>query len=243
MFCTAYLNDILIYSDNKKKHNEHIYLILIYLQEFRLYVNIEKYVFKTWEVLYLSLFIRVNDICINLQKIVTITDWFTFIKLKQFQSFLGFINFYHHFIVNFFKIYDKEQLIIVKAFKKWHFKIYGTADPVIILTDYKNLKYFTITHKLNHHQAHWNEFLSEFNFNIIYWSEVINSVADVLIYYAGNSFCNEKNLQNAHQYQTILEGQQLQLNIFNVYESDTVNAITVVSIILWNQKHNFQLTV
>ena len=46
MFCTAYLNNILIYSDNKKEYNEYIHLILICLQEFRLYVNIEKYVFK-----------------------------------------------------------------------------------------------------------------------------------------------------------------------------------------------------
>ena len=65
VFCTAYLNDILIYSDNKKKHNEHVCLILTCLQEFRLYVNIEKYVFKIWEVLYLSFFIEVNSICMN----------------------------------------------------------------------------------------------------------------------------------------------------------------------------------
>ena len=31
VFCTAYLNDILIYNDNKKKHDEHVHLILICL--------------------------------------------------------------------------------------------------------------------------------------------------------------------------------------------------------------------
>ena len=31
IFCTAYLNNILIYSDNEKKYNEHVYLILICL--------------------------------------------------------------------------------------------------------------------------------------------------------------------------------------------------------------------
>ena len=104
IFCTAYLNDILIYSDNKKKHNEYVHLILICLQEFGFYVNIEKYVFKIWEVLYLSLLIGVDGICINFQKIAIITDWLTLTKLKQVQSFLKFINFYHYFIVNFFKI-------------------------------------------------------------------------------------------------------------------------------------------
>ena len=104
VFCTAYLNDILIYSDNKKKHDEHVCLILIYLQEFRLYVDIEKCVFKIWEVLYLSFLIGVNSICMDSQKITIITDWFTSIKLKQVQNFLKFINFYYHFIANFFKI-------------------------------------------------------------------------------------------------------------------------------------------
>ena len=31
VFCTVYLNDILIYSDNKKKHDEYVCLILICL--------------------------------------------------------------------------------------------------------------------------------------------------------------------------------------------------------------------
>ena len=320
VFCTAYLDDILIYSDNEKKHNEHVHLILTHLWEFRLYVNIKKCVFKIWEVLYLSFFIGVDSICMNPQKITTITDWFTSIKLKQVQSFLKFVNFYCCFIVNFskiakplthltqkdtlfswtlkcqhvfeelkqifiitsvlqnfnlekpvtletnasdyvaadvlsqpdekgnlhsviffsskmslkkcnYEIYNKKLLIIVKAFEEWCFKIYGTADSVTVLTDHKNLKYFIITHKLNHCQACWNEFLSEFNFNIIYWPEVINSVADALICCAGNCPCNKKNPWNAHQYQTILEGQWLQLNMFNAYNSDTVNITTVMSII------------
>ena len=104
MFCTVYLDDILIYSDNEKKHDEYVHLILAHLQEFKLYIDIEKCVFKTQKVLYLGLLIGVDGICIDPQKITTITDWPTFIKLKQIQSFLGFANFYCCFIVNFFKI-------------------------------------------------------------------------------------------------------------------------------------------
>ena len=99
-----------------------------------------------------------------------------------------------------YKIYDKELLIIIKVFKKWCFKIYNTANPVTVLTDYKNLKYFTTICKLNCHQAHWNEFLSEFNFNIIYQLKMINSVANALTCYVNNCPHNKKNLWNAHQY-------------------------------------------
>ena len=97
-----------------------------------------------------------------------------------------------------YKIYDKDLLIIVKIFKEWHFKIYDTADSVIILTDYKNLKYFIIIYKLNHCQVCWNEFVSEFNFNIIYWLKVINNAADTFICYTGDYLCNEKDLWNTH---------------------------------------------
>ena len=97
-----------------------------------------------------------------------------------------------------YEIYNKELLIIVKAFEEWHFEIYGTADPVTVLINHKNLKYFITICKLNCHQAHWNEFLSEFNFNIIYQLEVINSVTDALICCADDCLCNKKDSQNAH---------------------------------------------
>ena len=142
-----------------------------------------------------------------------------------------------------YEIYDKELLTIVKMFEEWCSETHDTADPVTVLTDHKNLKYFTTTHKLNHHQTCWNEFLSEFNFKIIYWSEVINCVTDTLTHYAGDYLHNEQDPQNAHQYQIILEGQQLQLNMFNIYDFDVINAVTVASVTLQSQKHNFQSTV
>ena len=142
-----------------------------------------------------------------------------------------------------YEIYDKKLLTIVKAFEEWHFKIHGTADPVTVLTDHKNLKYFIIIYKLNHHQVCWNKFLSEFNFNIIYQSEVTNSVTDALTHYTDDGLCNEKNPQNAHQYQTILEGQWFQLNMFNIYEFSIINVITVALVTFQSQKCNLQSTV
>ena len=131
-----------------------------------------------------------------------------------------------------YEIYNKELLVIVKAFEEWCSETHGISDPVTVFTDHKNLEYFITTHKLNCCQAYWNEFLSEFNFNIIYWLEAINSVVDALTHCADDGLHNEKNLCNAHQYQIILGGQWLQLNMFNVYKSDAVNMITFVSVIL-----------
>ena len=129
-----------------------------------------------------------------------------------------------------YEIYDKELLIIVKAFKEWHSEIYDITDSVTVFTDHKNLKYFITIYKLNCHQVCWNKFLSKFNFNIIYQLRAINNVTDTLTCYAGNYLHNEKNLQNAHQYQIIFKDQQLQLNMFNIYDFDVINVTTVVSV-------------
>ena len=40
--------------------------------------------------------------------------------------------------------------------------------PIRVLSDYKNLEYFISTKLLSRRQAHWSEFLSRFNFKIVY---------------------------------------------------------------------------
>ena len=126
-----------------------------------------------------------------------------------------------------YKIYDKELLVIVKAFEEWHSETHGTVNLMIVLTDHKNQKYFITTHKFNYHQAHWNEFLFKFNFKIIYQSEVINHATDALTCLASDYLHNERDLWNAHQYQAIFGGQQLQLNMFNIYDFGVVNAVII----------------
>ena len=99
-----------------------------------------------------------------------------------------------------YEIYNKKLLIIVKVFEEWCSETHDTADPVTVLINHKNLEYFIIICKLNCCQACWNEFLSEFNFKIVYWPEVINHITDALICCASNYPHNEKNLWNAYQY-------------------------------------------
>jgi hypothetical protein len=41
-------------------------------------------------------------------------------------------------------------------------------NPISIYTDHKNLEYFTTTKLLNWRQARWAQYLSQFNFKIIY---------------------------------------------------------------------------
>ena len=44
-----------------------------------------------------------------------------------------------------YDIHDKELLSIFKAFKKWRHYLEGSALPVNVVTDHKNLVYFSTT--------------------------------------------------------------------------------------------------
>jgi len=66
------------------------------------------------------------------------------------------------------EIYDKELMAIVRAFEKWHAELQSVETPISVLTDRKNLEYFTTTKLLNRRQARWAQFLSQFNFKIVY---------------------------------------------------------------------------
>ncbi len=103
-FCTAYLNDILIYFDNELKHEIHVKLILRKLQEADLQMNIIKCEFHVTQVSYLELIIIIEEIKINSSKIDIIVNWFILINVKDVQSFLNFANFYKRFIYDYSRI-------------------------------------------------------------------------------------------------------------------------------------------
>jgi hypothetical protein len=103
-FVFAYINDILIYSNFKKKHIEHVKKILQRLRDAELQVDINKCEFSMHETKYLNLIVNRDEIRMNSAKTETILQWATSQNLKQIQRFLEFCNFYKRFIRNFAKI-------------------------------------------------------------------------------------------------------------------------------------------
>src|SRR5260221_1960875 len=65
-----------------------------------------------------------------------------------------------------YDMHNKELLAIYEAFKSWHHYLEGSAKTIDMVTDHKNLEYFTTTKKLTRWQARWSEFLSQFNLSI-----------------------------------------------------------------------------
>jgi RNase H-like domain found in reverse transcriptase len=59
-----------------------------------------------------------------------------------------------------------ETIAILEALLKWEDKLLG--HKLKIVTDHKALKFFKTQCHLNSRQARWMEFLTQFNFNIMY---------------------------------------------------------------------------
>jgi hypothetical protein len=67
-----------------------------------------------------------------------------------------------------YQVYDKELLAIITAFEQWRLYLAGAQHRVQVLTDHKNLLYFTTTRTLNRRQTCWSIFLADFDFEIQY---------------------------------------------------------------------------
>ena len=101
IFCTAYIDDILIYSDSVSEHRKHVELVLGALRQAGLQLDIDKCEFHQTEVLYLGLIISTDGIRMDPQKIEAILQWEAPKNVRDVRAFLGFANFYRRFIDSF----------------------------------------------------------------------------------------------------------------------------------------------
>ena len=235
----VYLDDILIYSNDIIQHRSHVKEVLKRLQKVGLYAKAEKCEFHSDSVEYLGYVLFLSGLTMSDAKVKTIQEWPESKKIKDIQSFLGFANFYRHFIFNYsdivipltrltrkntpwnfddkyrkafntlkqvfistpilthwvldahlvmetdasdyaltailslmtkdneihpvafhswtfsalelnYNVHDKELLAIFEAFKIWRHYLEGSASPIDIVMDHKNLEYFSTTKVLTH---------------------------------------------------------------------------------------------
>ena len=62
-----------------------------------------------------------------------------------------------------YDIYDRELLAVILALEEWCQYLQGTAHPITIITDHKNLSYIKDPRKLSRCQARWSLFLQDFD--------------------------------------------------------------------------------
>jgi len=97
-FCSAYVDDVLIFSKNKKEHRQHVRTVLRKLEDAGLQVDIRKCEFEVSKTTFLGFVVSDQGVQVDPAKTAIIRDWDPPTTKKEVQSFLGFCNFYRRFI-------------------------------------------------------------------------------------------------------------------------------------------------
>ena len=66
------------------------------------------------------------------------------------------------------------MLAIIFALKEWLQYLLDAHEPFMILTDHKNLEYFTKPQDLSCQQAQWNQIRQEYHYIIQHWPSKTN---------------------------------------------------------------------
>ncbi|GJS78642.1 putative reverse transcriptase domain-containing protein [Tanacetum coccineum] len=103
-FVIVFIDDILIYSKNKKEHEEHLKQILELLKKEELYAKFSKCEFWIPKVQFLGHVIDSEGIHVDPAKIESIKDWTSPKSPTEIRQFLGLAGYYRRFIEGFSKI-------------------------------------------------------------------------------------------------------------------------------------------
>ena len=114
VFCTAYMDDIMIYSETLEEHVVHVRKVLQKLLDNKLYASLEKCEFHKDQISFLGYIISSNGIAMEPDRVSSIVDWPIPTSIRDIQIFLGFANFYRRFIEG----YSRTTLAITNLLRK-----------------------------------------------------------------------------------------------------------------------------
>ncbi|KAI2668864.1 Transposon Tf2-6 polyprotein [Labeo rohita] len=97
----VHIDDILIYSNSYSEHITHVRATLQRLISHQLYAKEEKCEFHLDKISFLGYIISPEGVAMDEHKVNSVLNWPRPTTLKELQRFLGFSNFYRHFIRNF----------------------------------------------------------------------------------------------------------------------------------------------
>eukprot|EP00253_Pinus_taeda_P004218 PITA_04218 len=103
-FVLIFIDDILIYSWNRKEHEEHLRIVLQTLREQQLYGKFSKCNFYKEQIQYLGHIITKEGIAVDPEKIKTIMDWPTPKDVADIRSFMGLVGYYRRFVEGFSRV-------------------------------------------------------------------------------------------------------------------------------------------
>ncbi|CDO69315.1 hypothetical protein BN946_scf184976.g34 [Trametes cinnabarina] len=116
--------------------------------------------------------------------------------------------------------HDKDLLAIFECFKTWRHYLEGSGTPIDVVTDHKNLEYFSTTKLLTRRQARWSEFLSQFNLVIRFRPGKLGAKPDALtrrwdVYPKEGG--SDYSVVNPHNFRPVFRQEQLSASLRATY--------------------------
>jgi hypothetical protein len=103
-FVVVFIDDILVYLENEKDHEEHLTIIFTRLRDHKLYAKFSKCEFWIKKVPFLGHILSENGVSVDPSKVQEVMDWNAPTTVLEVRSFLGLAGYYRRFIPDFSKI-------------------------------------------------------------------------------------------------------------------------------------------
>jgi hypothetical protein len=116
-FVVVFIDDILVFSNTKEEHAEHLRLVLQKLREHQLYAKRSKCEFWLKEVSFLGHVISNGGILVDPSKVRDVLDWKPPTNVSEIHSFLRLAGYYRRFIEGFSKLAKPMTTLLEKNVK------------------------------------------------------------------------------------------------------------------------------
>jgi hypothetical protein len=103
-FVVVFIDDILIYSKNRKDHERHLRIILGRLRAHQLYAKLSKCEFWLEKIAFLGHILTAEGIEVDPSKVEAVSKWKQPSNVSEVRSFLGMAGYYCRFIKGFSSI-------------------------------------------------------------------------------------------------------------------------------------------
>ena len=103
-FFVVFVDDILIYSQSKWKHEYHLRIVLQLLRDHQLYAKLSKFKFWLTEVIFLRHVVSASGMSVDPEKVEVVMSWERPKSVFEIRSFLGLAGYYKRFIEDFSRV-------------------------------------------------------------------------------------------------------------------------------------------